>query len=378
MTNFRSKYDVVVIGLGAVGSATLFHLSKSSKSILGIDRFEPPHTLGSSHGESRITRLAVGEGEDYVALAKRSHQLWREMEAEAGVDIMSTTAGILLDSGTQPWSKHGSEGFWDRTESFAKRQNVGHQVLDHEELKARFPAFQLGSSGKVYLEHDAGFLRPERAIQTQLELATKNGAQLLFNSPVEELSKLGDSILIRSGEREILADKVLLSAGGWIRDFLPEEEKPKFKICRQVLHWLEIEPGFTDWATYPVWMWGFGPAPEDFIYGFPSLDGKTVKMASECFVDEFHPDYLNRTVSSEEQEQFWSEKVEGKILGLKRKIIQSVVCFYTVTEDARFVIRPMRDMENVVLVSACSGHGFKHSAALGERLAKSLVEAREL
>jgi sarcosine oxidase len=378
MTSFRSKYDVVVIGLGAVGSATLFHLSKNSMSILGIDRFEPPHTFGSSHGESRITRLAVGEGEDYVALAKRSHQLWKEIEAEAGVEIMSTTAGILLDSGAQPWSKHGSEGFWDRTVSFAKRQNVGHQLLDHEELKALFPAFQLGSSGKVYLEHEAGFLRPELAIHTQLDLAKKNGAQLLFNSPVEELSKLGDSILIRSGEMEILADKVLLSAGGWIKDFLPEAEKTEFKICRQVLHWLEIEPEFTDWAHYPVWMWGFGPDPEDFIYGFPSLDGKTVKMASESFVDSSHPDYLCREVSSHEQDLFLREKVEGKILGLKRKIIKSVVCFYTVTEDARFVIRPMAEMENVVLVSACSGHGFKHSAALGERLAKALAEGMEL
>jgi sarcosine oxidase len=378
MTTFRSTYDVVVIGLGAVGSAALFHLSKGSKSILGIDRYEPPHTFGSSHGESRITRLAVGEGEDYVALAKRSHQLWREIEAEAGVEIMSTTSGILLDSGAQPWAKHGSEGFWDKTVSFAKRQNVGHQILDHLELKTLFPAFQLGSSGKAYLEHEAGFLRPENAIRAQLELAQKNGAQLLFNSPVEELSRLGDSILIRTGEREIVAGKVLLSAGGWIRDFLAEAEKPKFKICRQVLHWLEIEPGFTDWTSYPVWMWGFGPAPEDFIYGFPSLDGKTVKMASESFVDSSHPDYLSREVSADEQDLFWKEKVSGKILGLKPTVSKSVVCFYTVTEDARFVSRPMVEMENVLLVSACSGHGFKHSAALGEQLAKALSEGMEL
>jgi sarcosine oxidase len=378
MTTFRSTYDMVVIGLGAVGSATLFHLSKGSKSILGIDRYEPPHTFGSSHGESRITSLAVGEGEDYVALAKRSHQLWREIEAEAGVEIMSTTSGILLDSGAQPWAKHGSEGFWDKTVSFAKRQNVGHQILDHLELKTLFPAFQLGSSGKAYLEHEAGFLRPENAIRAQLELAQKNGAQLLLNSPVEELSRLGDSILIRTGEREIVSGKVLLSAGGWIRDFLAEAEKPKFKICRQVLHWLEIEPGFTDWTSYPVWMWGFGPAPEDFIYGFPSLDGKTVKMASESFVDSSHPDYLSREVSADEQDLFWKEKVSGKILGLKPTVSKSVVCFYTVTEDARFVSRPMVEMENVLLVSACSGHGFKHSAALGEQLAKALSEGMEL
>lgn len=373
MSDHRSKYDILVIGLGAVGSATLYQLSKAKKRILGIDRFEPPHTMGSSHGESRITRLAVGEGEDYIALAKRSHEIWREIEAETGAKIMTTTSGILMDSGTQPWAKHGSDGFWYRTVSFAKRQGISHEILNAGQLKSRFPAFQLESSGTAYQEFEAGFLRPELAIHTQLDLARNNGAELQFNSPVESISACDDSILVRTRTQEILADKVLLSAGGWINDFLPQTEKPKFKICRQVLHWLEIQPGEADWTKYPVWMWGFGPNPEDFIYGFPSLDGKTVKIASESFVDVGHPDLLNRSVSGKEQEQFWKEKVEGKIHGLRRKFVQSVVCFYTVTEDARFVIKPLSGLEKVLLVSSCSGHGFKHSAALGEQLAKSLI-----
>lgn len=373
MSDQRAKYEVVIIGLGAVGSATLFQLSKSGKRILGIDRFEPPHTLGSSHGESRITRLAVGEGEDYVALAKRSHQIWREIESETGAKIMTTTSGILMDSGAQPWAKHGSEGFWDRTVSFAKRQDIAHEILDSVQLKSRFPAFQLESLGKAYLEFEAGYLRPELAIQSQLDFARKNGAELLYNSPVESITAFKESILVRTKTQEILAEKVLLSAGGWIKDFLPQAEKPRFKICRQVLHWLEIELGENDWTKYPVWMWGFGPNPEDFIYGFPSLDGTTVKMASESFINDDHPDRLDRTVSAEEQELFWKQKIEGKVVGLKRVFVKSVVCFYTVTEDARFVSESFPGMENVLLVSACSGHGFKHSAALGERLAKSLI-----
>lgn len=374
MTNPRSFFDIVVIGLGAVGSATLFQLSKTGKKILGIDRFDPPHAMGSSHGETRITRLAVGEGEDYVALAKRSHQIWREIEAETGVEIMTTTSGILMDSGNQPWSKHGSEGFWDRTVAFAKRKEVSHEILDQKSLQARFPAFQLEESGKVYLEHEAGFLRPELAIRSQLDLARKNGALILENTPVEDLSRSGESVLIRTGSREIVAGRVLLSAGGWIKDFLPEEEeKNRFKVCRQVLHWLEIEEGYTEWTRYPVWMWGYGAGPEDFIYGFPSVDGKSVKMATESFIDIPHPSMLNREVSKEEQDVFWEEKVKGKIHGLKPSFLKSIVCFYTVTEDARFVIKPFDGLEGVLLVSACSGHGFKHSAALGEQLAQMLT-----
>ncbi|OOG70743.1 N-methyl-L-tryptophan oxidase [Algoriphagus sp. A40] len=367
------KFDIVVIGIGAVGSSALYQLSKSGKKILGIDRFEPPHTFGSSHGETRITRLAVGEGEDYVVLAKRSHEIWREIEAESGVEIMTNTSGILMDSGLEPWGKHGSEGFWDKTVTFAKSQDISHRILEPEALKSRFPAFQLESSGKVYWEAAAGYLRPEIAIKAQLELAKKNGAEIQVNTQVEEIGKEGSSVLIRTKNGQVLAEKVLFSAGGWVKDFLPEAEKTDFKICRQVLHWLEIEPGFTDWTTYPVWMWGFGPKPEDFIYGFPSLDGKTVKMATESFVDDKHPDFLNREVSAAEQNQFWKEKIEGKILGLKREISKSVVCFYTVTADARFVIKPLAGMDNVLMVSACSGHGFKHSAALGERLAHDLA-----
>lgn len=373
MTDPSGKYEIVVIGLGAVGSSALYQLSKSGKKTLGIDRFEPPHTFGSSHGESRITRLAVGEGEDYVALAKRSHEIWRELEVASGVKIMTRTSGILMDSGVQPWGKHGGEGFWDSTVSFAKSQQISHTILDAETLKSRFPAFQLESSGKVYLEDEAGFLRPELAIETQLALAGKNGAEIQINTTVEELRKEGDSILIRMKNGEILADRVLLSAGGWVKDFLREEEKPNFKICRQILHWLEIDSGFTDWTKYPVWMWGFGPNSEDFIYGFPSLDGKTIKLATESFVEVAHPDFLDRTVRKEEQDQFWEQKIAGRIRGLRRNFVRSAVCFYTVTADARFVIKRLDGMENVWMVSACSGHGFKHSAALGERLALDLL-----
>ncbi|WP_111669064.1 N-methyl-L-tryptophan oxidase [Algoriphagus litoralis] len=374
MTEQRVNYDVAVIGLGAVGSAALYHLSKSGKRIVGLDRFEPPHTLGSSHGESRITRLAVGEGEDYVALAKRSHEIWQEIEALTGQKIMTKTSGILMDSGLQPWAKYGSEGFWDRTVAIANRQGIPHETLDSDQLKKRFPAFLHSDSGKAYLEFEAGYLRPETAIQVQLDLAKKNGAKCLFNSPVEEITSSEKSILIRTENLEIHAERVVLCAGGWIKDFLPQAEKTSFKICRQVLHWLKIEPETIDWKNYPVWMWGFGPQPEDFIYGFPSLDGTSVKMASESFTDSLHPDRLDRTVSREEQELFWKEKVEGKIFGLRHEFVKSVVCFYTVTEDARFVIKTLPGMENVLIASACSGHGFKHSTALGERLAHTLLD----
>lgn len=362
------SFDVVVVGLGAVGSATLYQLSKRGISALGIDQFEPPHTFGSSHGETRITRLAVGEGEEYVALAKRSHEIWEELEVLSGKKIRTQTGGILLDSGVNPWSKHGVEGFWERTLRYAQNQQISHRVLDLVEANTSYPAFQLPPTAKVYWEEEAGYLFPELAIETQLDLAKKQGATIWTSSKVKSIQSEGAQFRIEVEGKEVLVKQVVLTAGGWVKDFLSISSKKRLKICRQVLYWLGIEEGFTDWQRYPVWMWGYGAAPEDFIYGFPSLDGKTIKMASESFVEVDHPDQLNREVTAEEQEIFWNTKVEGKLVGLKKQILKTSVCFYTVTEDSQFLIEAMAGDKNFLWVSACSGHGFKHSAALGEDL----------
>lgn len=365
-------FDVIVVGLGAVGSAALYQLSATGKKVLGIDRFDPPHTMGSSHGETRITRLAVGEGAEYVSLARRSHEIWKELESKTGNQIYFPVGGILMDSGIQPWGKHGADGFFDRTISYAKEFDIRHELFDSTQLKKRNSHFELPVSGKAYFESEAGFLKPELAIETQLTLAKENGAKILVNSPVLDIQKIpGGGIRLILEGKEITAEKVMLSTGGWVKDFLPESERAEFKICRQALHW--VETSSEDWKDYPVFMWGFGPAPEDFIYGFPSLDGKAVKMATESFIEISHPSELNREVSLEEQTLFWEEKVKGKISGLKPNTLKSTVCFYTVTEDAKFVIRPIPGIEEVLMVSACSGHGFKHSAALGELLKNRLI-----
>ena len=318
----KTIVDVVVVGLGAVGSATLYQLSKRGIQALGIDQFEPPHTLGSSHGETRITRLAVGEGEEYVAFAKRSHEIWAELEALSGKKIRTKTGGILLDSGVNPWAKHGVEGFWERTLRYAQNQQVSHRVLDLLEMNTNFPAFQLPPTGKIYWEEEAGYLFPELAIETQLDLAKKQGATIWTSSKVKSIQSEGVQFRIQLEGKEVLAKQVVLTAGGWVKDFLPNPTKKRLSICRQVLYWLAVEEEFTDWQHYPVWRWGYGAAPEDFIYGFPSLDGKTIKMASESFVEVAHPDQLSREVTAEEQELFWKTKVEGKLKGVKKQFLK--------------------------------------------------------
>jgi sarcosine oxidase len=370
----RNVFDIAVIGLGAIGASTLWQLSKSGKSILGIDQFAPPHAMGSSHGETRITRLAVGEGMDFVPIVMRSHEIWEEIKELTGQEIMTTTGGLLFDSGGKSWSKHGSEGFFKRTVHFAEQAGISHEVFDAKALKRRFSEFNLEESGMVYFEPSAGFLRPELAISTQLQLAEQNAAIIKTHTKVLGIAPLpSGGVLIKTNQGEFEAGRAVISAGPWVKDFLPAEEKSHFKICRQILHWLPVKNEAYKLGKTPVYMWGFGSGAEDFIYGFPSLDGKIVKMASESFVERNHPDTLAREVTVEEQLAFIQDKIAHRFNHLKKEVLASKVCIYTVTPDSYFVIDELPDFPEVLVASACSGHGFKHSAGLGEALADKLL-----
>jgi sarcosine oxidase len=369
----ESKYDVAVVGLGAVGSATLFQLSKRGISAIGIDQFDPPHSYGSSHGESRITRLAVGEGSDYVNLAKRSHQIWEEIFTATGLQLYFPIGGILIDSGVEAWEKHGTKSFLDQTISYANAFGIKHELADSVMIQEKFPQFLVEKTAKAYLEKATGYLLPELAIATQIQLAKDSGATVITNTKVHSIRKTSKGIELNLGDGEIVAEKIILTVGGWIKDFLPLSEYENFKICRQVLHWLELDHGADLWKDSPVFMWGFGPRPEDFLYGFPSLDGETVKMASESFIESGHPDLLDRIVTSKEQLDFYEHKVKGRLKGFTGKVRKSEVCFYTVTPDARFKVLFLDDTDEILMASACSGHGFKHSPALGEHLVQKLL-----
>lgn len=366
--------DFAVIGLGAVGAATVYHLSGQGKKVIGLDQYAPPHEFGSTHGETRISRLAVGEGADFLPLVRRSHQLWKDLESKSGKKIFYQVGGVLMDSGNQSWAKHGSKGFFENTVSLAKESDIPHEVFDAGELKNRFREFNLPEKSRVYYEPSAGYLLPELAVSTQLSLAESQGARIMTHTKVLGIQPLsGGGVLIRTNHGTIEAGQVCISAGAWIKDFIPSFIKPHFKVCRQILHWLPIEPGYFSGNNFPVYMWGFGPNPEDFIYGFPSLNGKTVKMATESFVPSHHPDGISRSISADEQALFIKEKLRSKYNGLLGTIASSKVCIYTVTPDAYFVVDRLPDFPEVLVASACSGHGFKHSAALGESITHELL-----
>jgi sarcosine oxidase len=274
------SYDVVVVGIAAMGSAIVYQLAKAGARVLGIDRFAPPHVHGSTHGDSRITRLAVGEGAEYVPLAIRSHELWREIEALTGEVLLTVTGGVVI-SVPGGRGQHGADDFLATTIAAARAHGVRHEVLDSAALAERFGPFALCGDERGMFEPSAGFVRPEAAVAAQLRLAREQGAEL----------RTGERV-ISAGERRVVTDAgmytaetIVLAAGPWLTELRPELASA-FTVSRQVLHWFALAPGaYEAHRDLPVFIWITGDGPEEFFYGFPAIDGPNggLKVASEQF-----------------------------------------------------------------------------------------------
>jgi sarcosine oxidase len=372
-------YETIVIGLGAVGSAATYQLAKRGNQVLGLDQFSPPHIYGSSHGDTRITRQAIGEGSEYVPLVLRSYELWEEIERDTGKKVLTVTGGLIITS-VEGAMRHGSY-FFNQTVASAEKYGITYHLLDAPEIKRHFPQFKLGGNERGYFEEKAGYLRPELCIEAQLELAQRYGAQLALQERVLALdARNNDKVVVKTEKGEYEAEKAILSAGPWVTKLLGEAYGRYFTVYRQVLYWFEVEGPISKFEApnFPVWIWEFGTTVEDLMYGFPAIDGALggVKIAAEQYKTATDPDAVLREVSKQETKDFYKRYIEPYFAGIKESCVKAVSCLYTVTPDHKFVIDQHPDFPQLLVASPCSGHGFKHSAAIGEALAQWVVEGR--
>ncbi len=381
MTTSFNHYDAIVVGLGAMGSATLYQLALAGKRVLGIDQYSPPHTLGSSHGDTRITRQAIGEGEKYVPLALRSHELWRDIEKKVNRQLLFPVGGLIIgDLAATPVHPYKT-GFIESTIATAKKFDIPHEVLDATQVRRRFPQFAITDNYSGYFESGAGFVKPEECVKAQLELAKSLGAEIVLNQKVIELSPdiSAGAVGVKTRDAAYKAEQVILTAGPWINE-LVERTEPYFKVYRQVLFWFSpkrtIDAFLPD--RCPTFIWSFADGGRDGMYGFPAVDGAQggVKVAAEQYEVSTTPDKVVRDVSVQEIERMYSEYVRDRIPMLSDRCVKAVSCLYTVTPDSDFVIQRHPKFRQVIIASPCSGHGFKHSAAVGETLAQLVVSDR--
>ncbi len=366
------RFDTIVLGLGAMGSAALYHLARKGSRVLGLDRFSPPHAFGSTHGDTRVTRLAIGEGEQYTPLALRSHELWRELEQETGKSLLTTNGGLIISSRAKTSRSH-VENFFQNTLAAARRFDIAHEVLDADEIRRRFPQFKVADDEQGYLEKDAGFLRPEECVRAHLTQAERCGAEIHRDEKVLEFRGSATGVSVTTDRGAYAAGRLIVAAGPWLPGLIGPELARHFTVYRQALFWFQIngpvEPFLA--AHFPIFIWELQKKKQG-IYGFPALDGAGggVKIATEQYEATTTAAAVRRNVSADEIRAMYADYVVPYISGVGDKCLKAVTCLYTVTPDFGFVIDRHPQSERVILVSPCSGHGFKHSPAIGEALAE--------
>ena len=209
------RFDTIVLGLGAMGSATAYQLARKGNRVLGIDRFSPPHVFGSTHGDTRITRLGIGEGAQYTPLAMRSHEIWRELERETGATLLTTNGGLVISSRAKTSQSHGDH-FFANTVAAAEKFGIPHEIWDAATIRRRYPQFNIAHDESGYFEPSAGYVRPEECVSLQLRLAERSGAILHRNETVSGFSASDGGVTVTTGNDTYFADRLIVTAGPWL------------------------------------------------------------------------------------------------------------------------------------------------------------------
>ena len=258
--------DLIVIGLGAAGSATLYQAAKRGARVIGIHRYVPPHNQGSSHGETRITRQAIGEGLDYVPLALRAHELWREIEAETGENLMLSVGALLISKPDLGAVHHGKHDFLERTFEAAETFSIPHERLDAREIRSRYPHFHPRDPEIAYFEPGAGMLYPERCIAAQLGLARRHGARVLAPETVLAIEPILGGVRVVTDHGRHEAAQAVVSAGAWAPVLLGGVYGDRLSLHRQTMHWFTPgDPAAFAPERFPVFIWMHGTRTQRLV-----------------------------------------------------------------------------------------------------------------
>jgi sarcosine oxidase len=364
-----SSPDVVVIGLGAMGAATVLALAKRGVNVVGIDRYAPPHHQGSTHGETRITREAIGEGVEYVPLVQRSHALWRELEGETGMPLFTACGALFIARRGRRSLMHEQPDFVGATVAAARRFNIAHEVLHADEIARRYPQLRLEGDEHAYFEPGGGYVNPEAALTAMLHMAQTLGARLITSAAARLTYEAGVA-RVETETGSFRPHSVVVAAGAWLPQMVPSLAA-HLVVRRQVLHWFPVssEANYHH-DQFPVYIWNWGDGADDWFYGFPQVAGAAeIKVAGEERLESTTPEKCDRVVHAAETAAMFARHLAPRMRGVMPQASRSITCLYTVAPKARFVIDRVPNHPATIVVSACSGHGFKHSGGVGEAVA---------
>lgn len=355
--------EVVVIGLGAVGASAAWQLAARGIDTIAIEQFEPGHDRGGSHGRTRLFRVACLEHPTLAPIARRARELWRELEALSGETLLTTTGGIMIG---EPDSR-----IIAGTVRAAEQHNVAIERLDASQIAERFPAHARIDDGQVGVwDPEAGILRPEAAIRAAVQAAAAAGADVRVGTRVLSIAPDDSGVTVRTDRGNVRAARVAVTAGGWIDRFVPLPLTPH----RQLMTWFRARQGArADLDVLPVFIRRV-PGTPSWVWGHGALAGEFDAKVGPEFDGPFprdDPDAIDRTVHAGETDGI-RDLVAATFPALEPAPSAVTTCIMTHTPDGQFMVGWTPD-PRVTVGGGCSGHSFKHAAALGELVAQHTV-----
>lgn len=358
-------YDIIILGLGGMGSAAAFELARRGRKVLGLEQFSLVHDRGSSHGLTRVIRKAYFENPDYVPLLRRAYERWYDLEQDQGAHLF-TECGCLsigLPNGELVAGVRRA----------AQTHHLPVENLSAAELRQRFPAFRFSDDYVAVLERDAGFLDVEGCVQSHLDAARALGADLRSGEAVVSWDASPSGVTVRTTQGVFTADRLVITAGSWASRVLEQLGLP-LTVLRKVLLWFRtVEDRRLRRDVFPVYM---AEVPEGFFYGFPMIDSFGHKVArhdgGETVGD---PAAVDRNISPADEVDC-RNFLQAHIPTASGPVSQGKVCLYTVTPDHHFIIDLHPEHSNVAVAAGFSGHGFKFASAVGETLADLAEKGR--
>ena len=356
-----AAYEVIVVGLGGMGSAAVRELAARGVRVLGLEKYGPAHGRGSSHGGSRVIRQSYYESPEYVPLLLRSYDLFDRLAADAGADLITLTGGLMIgrpDSLTVAGSRASAEQW-----------GLEHDILDAGEIRRRWPTLAPRPDEIALFEARSGFVRPEATVAANLRLAGKDGADLRFDEPVTSWEPVGDGVRVTTARGSYTAGQLVLTPGAWAPELLADLGID-FRIERHVQYWFQPRGGVGPFAPerHPIYIWE--DADGDQIYGFPAIDGPDggAKVAFFRRGTPTTPDGLDTEVHPGEVAAMAAYCGE-RLPDLPGAFLRGEPCMYSSTPDEHFVVSRHPAHEAVTVACGFSGHGFKFVPVIGEILA---------
>ncbi len=351
-----SSYDVIVLGLGGMGSAAAASLAKRGQRVLGFDLHERQHKHGSSHGVSRIIREAYFEAPEYVPIVQRAYTLWRELEQETGRFLLTTTGGLVFGT---PDSE-----FVRGSLASAKLHDLPYEYLNAVEVSERFPGFRLTDDLVAVYEPNAGYLKPEGCMLAHCHVASRHGAELHFEEGVREWSASDAGVRVKTDKAEYDADRLVIAAGPWASQVMADLGLP-LSVRRVVnVHFRPDQPENFRAKNFPVYLF---QVPEGDYYGFPIFPGRGLKIGRHDIGEQTTPDTIRRDVDATEIKML-REVLDRYMPGASGMVKETLTCMYTDTPDSHFIVDLHPEHRNVAIACGFSGHGFKFASAIGEIL----------